>query len=256
MYTFHSTPEQLSISKSGRVMDENPFKNPSNPYPYGPPGGPGSPEPPKEPQPISMPDWKPMDPPSFPAPYVPSGSGMPPGSAIRTVGGAASGDFVLNLIFVGFLWELWVCLYPLPALAGLYTLVYAMRFLRGVLPPSPIIGPGLYAVVLGSLAAAIVLWSLSRLEHVVAHHRSYRIARHLVRLPLLGMVTIVAIQKMQRLPYDPTPSGIAPILKSPTNLAVVLGVMLASHFILWNWKDAREFWHRRLSGAQLRKRGT
>jgi hypothetical protein len=31
--------------------------------------------------------------------------------------------------------------------------------------------------------------------------------------------------------------------------------MIASHFILWNWKWAREFWHHRLVAAQLRKRG-
>jgi hypothetical protein len=31
--------------------------------------------------------------------------------------------------------------------------------------------------------------------------------------------------------------------------------MIASHFILWNSKWAREFWHHRLVAAQLRKRG-
>ena len=237
-------------------MDENPYKNPFNPYPYGPPGGPGSPEPPKEPQPISTPAWQPVAAPAMPQPYVPSGPGMPRGDALRALGSAARGDFGLNLLFCGLLWEVWVCLYPLSALAGLFTLIYGMPFLRGVLPPSPIVGPGLYAVVLGFVAAAVVLWTASRLEHVLARHLPYRLLRHLVRLPLLGLATVITIQKMHGLPYNPTPAGVMPILKSPTNLGIVLAVMIASHFILWNWKRPREFWHRRLVGARLRGRET
>jgi len=63
---------------------------------------------------------------------------------------------------------------------------------------------------------------------------------------------VVAIQEAQGLPYNPTLEGIMPILKTPLYLAIVIGVMIASHFILWNWKKARTFWHRRLAGARLR----
>jgi hypothetical protein len=40
-------------------------------------------------------------------------------------------------------------------------------------------------------------------------------------------------------------------LKDHTNLSIVIGVMVAAHFILWNWKWARAFWHRRLASARL-----
>jgi hypothetical protein len=165
------------------------------------------------------------------------------------------GDLLLNLIFVSIFWEVWICLYPLSALAGLLTLTNAMPFLRGVLPPSPVIGPGLYAVVLGIAAALIVLWNVSRLEHRLARSNVYRIPRHLARIPMLGIATVVAIEKWRGLPYNPTPAAIRWILRTPANLAIVIGVMIGAHF-MWNWRSAREFWHRRLEGARLRKRDT
>jgi len=187
---------------------------------------------------------------------MPSGPGMPLRDAIPFLGRSAAGDFGLNVVFVGVLWEVWICLYPLAALAGLFTLVYAMPFFRQVLPPSPIIGPGLYAVVLGFVAAAVVLWNVSRLEHVLARNGFYRLARHLVRLPIIGMAVVVAIEESHGMSYNPAWPAVSRILKNPTNAGLVLGAMVASHFILWNWKWARDFWHRRLMGAQLRKRGT
>ncbi len=197
----------------------------------------------------------PLPTPSSPIP-VPVGPGMPAGGALPFSRNLAGGDFLLNLVFVGILWEVWVCLYPLSAVAGLLTLLYGMPFLRGVVPESPIIAPGLYAVGLAFVAAAVVLWNLSRLEHLLARSDLYRILRHLVRLPLLGLATVIALESAEGLPYDPTMPGVKRILSTPTNLVIVVGVMIASHFILWNWKWAREFWHRRLAAAQLRKRGT
>lgn len=230
----------------------------SNPYPYFDSHGIGTPNPYSEPAPVYNPP--PFQPVSSPTPVYPASAGpffpSPAGNTRGYPGGAGNlgGDFLLNLIFVGILWQLWICLYPLSALAGLFTLVYAMPYLRGVLPISPIIGPGLYAVVLGCGAALVALWSASRFEQVLARHSLYRIVRHVVRLPLLGMAAVVAIRKAHGLPYDPTLTGITPILKTPANLAIVIGVMIAFHFILWNWKGARDFWHRRLAGARLRSR--
>jgi hypothetical protein len=235
----------------------NPDAN--NPYPYFDSRGIGTPNPYSEPAHVDVPP--PFQPVPSPTPVYPVSTGpfysredMPTGDVPTYPVGAGNlgGDFLLNLIFVGFLWELWICLYPLSALAGLFTLVYALPYLRGVLPVSPIIGPGLYAVVLGCGAALVALWSASRLEQVLARHSLYRIIRHVARLPLLGMAAVVAIQKAHGLPYDPTLTGITPILETPANVAIVIGVMIAFHFILWNWKGARDFWHRRLAGARLR----
>jgi hypothetical protein len=185
---------------------------------------------------------------------VPVGPGMPARDVLPFIGRSAGGDFLLNLIFVGVLWEVWICLYPLSAIAGLLTLLYGMPFLRGVVPASSIIAPGLYAVGLAFIAAAVVLWNVSRLEHVLARTGLYRVLRHLVRLPLVGLATVVALESAQGLPYDPTMQGVRRVLNTPANLVIVVGVMIASHFILWNWKWARGFWHHRLVAAQLRKR--
>jgi len=235
-------------------VGDNPYKNPFNPYPFGPPGGPGSPEPPKDPQQISTPSWLPATTPTpMPSP-VPYGQGVSFGQAVLRLGRSGGGDFFFNLIFVGILWELWVCLYPLSALTGFFTWMYSIPLLRPLLPQMGVTDPGL-CVVAGALAGAVVLWIASRYEHVLARYSAYRIPRHLVRLPLLGFASALAIQKFEGFRYNPTPAGLEPILKVPQNLAVVVGVMIAAHFVLWNWTSAREFWHRRLAGAQLRKRG-
>ena len=128
-------------------------------------------------------------------PSATAGPGMPIADVLPFLGKQARGDFGLNLVFVGVLWEVWICLYPLSALAGLLTLTNGMPLLRSLLPDSPIIGPGLYAVVLGSVAALIVLWNVSRLEHTLARHRAYRVLRHVMRIPLLGLATVVAIEE-------------------------------------------------------------
>ncbi len=226
--------------------------NSSNPYPYFDANGIGTPYPFSEPAPVfSPPPFQPVPPPA-PTDPVSTGSAFPTSNTFPVSPGSRRGDFVLNLIFVGFLWHIWICLYPLSALAGLFTLVYALPFLRSVLPESSIIGPGLYAVVLGCGAALVALWSASRLEEVLARYSVYRIVRHVVRIPLLGMAAVVGIEKAQGLPYDPTLTGITAILRAPVNLAIVIGFMIAWHFILWNWNGARAFWHRRLAGARLR----
>lgn len=166
--------------------------------------------------------------------------------------GPSRPDFLLNLIFVGILWELWICLYPVAFLAGLFTLAVALPFFRAVVPADPVIGQGIVGISLGILAALIALWMVSRLEHKLAKHKVFRVLRHIVRIPLLGLAAIVAIQESNGLSYNPTPDGIAPILRVPMNLAIVVAVMIAAHFILWNWDRARAFWHRRLEGARLR----
>ncbi|MGA2189351.1 MAG: hypothetical protein ABSH33_12535 [Steroidobacteraceae bacterium] len=195
-----------------------------------------------------------MPPASMPPPsYIPNSQRLPAAELPGVIARGIKGDFLLNVIFVGVLWEVWVCLYPLAALAGLYTFVLALPFLRRALPDSPIIGPGLYAVILAPVAALIVLWSVSRLEHVFARNLLFRVIRHGVRLLLLAALTLLVIQKTQGHPYDPSLAEAYRILGSPQNLTIVVAVVIGSHFALWNWRFAREFWHRRLESARLRK---
>jgi hypothetical protein len=69
---------------------------------------------------------------------------------------------------------------------------------------------------------------------------------------MIGWGVALAIQKFMDLPYDVRPAAVLPLLKHHTHLAIVVGAVIASHFILWNWDWPREFWHRRMVGARLR----
>ena len=237
------------------MENSNWHNNPNDPRTWGPPMHPAD---------AQRLDWsenpyRPVSSSSQPQPAgsVPFGSanGMPLSMVIPFLRDVAAGSFIVNVIFVAMLWRVWVCLYPLSALTGAFTFQVATPLLRRVLPPSTVIAPGLFPVAGGIIAALVALWNVSRLEEVLAHNAFYRLGRHLVRLPLLGMATAMVLQRAERRPYDPTLSGVARVLRTPTNLEIVVGVMIASHFILWNWSWGREFWHRRLASAQLRRRG-
>lgn len=180
----------------------------------------------------------------------------PAGEAVSVVAHAFAGDFIFNLIAVGALWPVWVCLYPLSALTGALTFFYAYPFLLRFVPRSLLVGESLPVLIVGFGAAAVVLWNVSRFEHILAANQGFRIARQMVRLPLFGLLAILAIEKAHGVRYNLAWPLVSRILSIPQYLAIVIGAMVAAHFILWNWKSAREFWHRRLMGAQLRRRGT
>ena len=162
----------------------------------------------------------------------------------------------MNLAVVGILWVLWVCLYPLAALAGAFTFYYAVPFLLRLVPRPLLAGFGVSLMVVGLAAAAVVLWIVSRLEHVLAGNRVYRLARHFVRLPLVGLAVILLIERTHGIRYTVALHVVSRILSIPQYFAMVIGSMVVAHFALWNWQWGREFWHERLRGAQLRKRGT
>ena len=228
-----------------------------NPYPWGPHGarqdGPGPPVHPADAQnPSTFTPPPPFQPVTPPAAATPLGGPFTAPSGGLPLAWPARGDFLLNLIFVGIFWEVWVCLYPLSALAGLFTLFYSLPFLRPLLPVSPILGPGLYSVALAIVLGVAVLWTASRLEHRLARSPFYRVPRHLLRLLMTGWAVALMIQKAQGLPYDVRPAAVLPLLKDSTHLGIVIGAVVACHFILWNWRWPREFWHRRLVGARLR----
>ena len=195
--------------------------------------------------------------PMRPVASVPFGDphGMPPAMVPSFIKDVLSGSWIINVIFVGLLWQVWVCLYPFSALAAGFTFAVVTPILRGVLPPTTVILPGLLPVIGGVIAGLVAGWNTCRFEEVLEKNALYRVVRHLVRLPVIGMSTAMALQKAEGFPYDPSPGGIAQVLEVQMNLAIVLGVMIASHFILWHWKWGREFWHHRLSAACLRKRG-
>ncbi|HUB94687.1 MAG TPA: hypothetical protein VL993_02150 [Stellaceae bacterium] len=229
--------------------------NPNDPYPWTGPfsqSGMTTPLHPSEAQKAYLPLFVPPEStpmtsakPVNPGPVF-GGVVMPAG---QTLAGALGVDLLPNLVFVGVLWEVWVCLYPVAALAGFLTFAVVWPLLGAALSE-------LGAAIIAVAAAAVVLWTMSRREHVWARSRLYRIPRHIIRLPLLGLATVALIELWLGLPYRMTPAAIRAILSVPANLALVAAIMVASHFILWNWTWGREFWHRRLVTTRLRKRDT
>ena len=97
-----------------------------NPQPWGPHGArqerPGPPVHPADAQiplrPVEFPTDLPQ--PQRPADSVPFGDphGMPVGMVPSFLKDVLAGSFFINVVFVAILWQVWVCLYPLSALAG------------------------------------------------------------------------------------------------------------------------------------------
>jgi hypothetical protein len=239
-------------------------------YPWGPHGpsydGPPQVTPnPTAPTPVDNSSYTPVGMPAPNAPYVPGysggysgGPGATPGQAAQIIASGAKGDFLLNLVAVGCVWPLWICLYPIAAAAGYFALLFGAGLAIRYVPRDAPINPNLIASAIGIVAGLIVLWNVSRFEHILARFNAYRIPRHAVRLALIAGLAALAIQRFQGIPI----SYMAPnlnfryVFSDPKNIGIVLAVVVASHFILWNWKWARDFWNRRLTAAQLRRRGT
>jgi len=237
-------------------------------YPWGPHGpsygGPPQVTPnPTAPTPVDNSSYTPVGMPAPIAPYVPGytgggysgGPGTTPGQAAQIIVTSGKGDFLLNLALVGCVSPVWACLYPLAAGAGCLALFFVAGVAIRFIPRDAPLNPNLIASSIALFAALVVLWNVSRFEHVLARFNAYRIPRHLVRLGLLGGLAVVSIEWLRGIPLSFAVS--APSFKralfDPTNLGIVLGVVVASHFILWNWKWAHDVWDRRLIAARLRK---
>src|SRR5580704_14766757 len=61
--------------------------------------------------------------------YRGGGGGAATGRWAPAMGRSGVGDFGLNVVIVGFLWEVWACLYPLPAAAAYLSLVIGIVYL-------------------------------------------------------------------------------------------------------------------------------
>ncbi|MGH9747456.1 MAG: hypothetical protein ACRD59_15275 [Candidatus Acidiferrales bacterium] len=237
----------------------------SNYYPWGPHGERVSPfevkpnPTPSTPQPFGPPDFAP------PAanPYRAASTGEYTGNYVGTYtpyGIARLGNFVVSVVVVGFLWQFFVCLYPLPALAAGVTAIYSAGFLVKHFPPDPVFLTSTFLCVLAAYAAGIaVLYFATRIEERLARHAWYRIPRHLVRLALFALMAIFAIERASGIPMlgavelSVISSNIARILRTPDYLIAVFVFVAIMHVMLWKAERLRAFWHRRLAGAGLMK---
>lgn len=153
------------------------------------------------------------------------------------------------------LWPLYVALYPIAGLAAGAAMIAAILLLQGVLPPQPGMPFNVFVWLIAlaaSGAAAVVVTRF--VESRLAQNAAFRIARHVLRLALFGGMTLIVIQKATGIPSDTT-MGVDFIKASatPINLAIVLGVVVGMHFLLWKGEGFRSFWHRRLEAVGARK---
>ncbi|HEY8793681.1 MAG TPA: hypothetical protein VIM15_01965 [Gemmatimonadaceae bacterium] len=213
---------------------------------------------PGTPQPYDSPPLTGYDfPPAAPFGGYDGHSGTDGYGAYGGYGGTASagGGFWL-VAFVIFFWAvphalaLLVVLYPLAtaieigAARGIFLL--AGKFDTGVASTTQIA-----AAIVASL---VLLWPVSHLEQRLANNRAYRIARHVVRLALLGL--LVHRMTITMPSAEPLPQWMHPfrgLFRSPEQLAVTLGAVALWQLLLVNGMGIQTAWHRALEVVRLRR---
>ena len=159
--------------------------------PWGPHGGTGNPH-----------EVRPNPTPSYVPPPWNDGGGWAPaptqggsgGGGGYSGGGYGGGTpyhagFIVSGILLLCVWELWLCLYPLAAVGGIAAAYGAALALLKSIPPQP--GDAIYSMVfLPAAVAGLAAVVLSRIEHRLARLLVYRLARHIVRLGLIALLTV------------------------------------------------------------------
>lgn len=175
--------------------------------------------------------------------------------------GSASGrphpllSVTVSLLMIPLVWMFWICLYPLTAAAALFAGFLTTSMLSRVLTAADEVSVAQLGGVVAGFAAAVIV---SRLEYKLTQDKFLRLARHVVRLILFGLLAIPWFQGVVRnakIAGSSTryifavlshPKILAAQLANPQNLATVLVVIMAMHFLLWKAEKFRAFWHRRL----------
>jgi hypothetical protein len=197
-----------------------------------------------------------------PNPTAQSGPGAQIGAGEGTftpsqyTGGSNIGIIVVNILFslilLAYLWEVFVCLYPLTAFTGIL-LSFIVTPIVAHADPTDLN----FARAVGILSTIIAAYIMIRVEYRLAQMASYRLVRHPLRLLLLGILAIPVLmmiegayvpgsQAMFILSVLSNPARMIRFAFVPMNAAILLAFVVAAHFILWNWRWAREFWHKRL----------
>lgn len=183
------------------------------------------------------------------------------GSAPQTGAGFSGGtdpisaiviNFVMSFFMMAICWEIFVCLYPVTSLAGVLAGMFTIPIFTRMLPPD---GHDV-ALVMGIAVGAVVIGILIRIEYRLSQHLGFRLVRHGLRLALLSLLAIPAIMLGDHTFRMTATSGFYTSIVNnprlllgfftPVNLGIWAGIMVGLHFMLWNWKWARNFWHRRL----------
>jgi hypothetical protein len=167
-------------------------------------------------------------------------------------------NFLFSLLMLAYLWEVFVCLYPLTACTGfLASFIVAPMVARA--DPSDLN----FAQAVGVIAMVVVAYIMIRVEYRLAQLTGYRLARHPARLVLLGILGIPVLMMIEGayVPGSETrfilailsnPARMMRFVANPINAAILIAFVIASHFLLWNWRWAREFWHKRLKAVGMK----
>lgn len=162
-------------------------------------------------------------------------------------------NFILSFFMMAMLWEVFICLYPVTSLAAVLAAYFTIPIFTRMLPPD---GHNV-AMVTGIALGAVVAGVLIRIEYRLAQNTPFRLARHGMRLVLLSLLVIpVMMLGTGSVTLNGTagffttvlnqPSLMLRFFTSPVNLGIWAAIMVAMHFLLWNWSWARRVWHRRL----------
>ena len=207
------------------------------------------------------PERRPYDPMPNPtaasAPVPQFGDGGQPAST-QTGSGGPFLSFAMSLLMAPLVWMFWICLYPLTAAAGFVGGAIVSRLTAPFFPGDANGGMGI-----GVVAGYAVIVIVSRVEYKLAEHARYRSFRHVLRLILFGALAIPWIQAMvfsaggsaetrYIVAMLTSPSLLLPQLLNPTNLAIVVIVVVGLHFLLLKAPWLRDFWHRRLRWLGLK----
>jgi hypothetical protein len=181
--------------------------------------------------------------------YSGGGVGVGGGTAV------APGSWpILSLILVPFVWKLWMCLYPLPALAGFATVFAGAFAFNRFMPPQADSTMRLLATGAPYVLGLAVLIVMSRVDHRIGRYLAYRLPRHIVRLALLALLVIAGIQEAQGIVvYGPWPMANLRALQN-SDIAIVVVVLVAMHFLLWTNNFIRRIWQSRLAAIGLRSK--
>jgi hypothetical protein len=164
-------------------------------------------------------------------------------------------SITVSLLMIPLVWMFWICLYPLTAAAALCTGLVTTSMLSRVLTAADEASVAQLGGVIAGFAAAVIV---SRLEYKLTQNPSLRLARHVVRLILFGLLAIPWFQgvvKNANIAGSSTryifvelsnPKILAAQLANPQNLATIFLVIIVLHFLLWKAEQLRAFWHRRL----------
>jgi hypothetical protein len=173
---------------------------------------------------------------------------------------AIPANIVTSALLMLLVWEAAACLYPMTVIAAIVAGLFTAPMVNLVAPAEL---KGDLGYLMGWLAAVVVAGVVIRLEYRLAKNSGFRIARHAVRMVLLSMWAIPILMLCMGASYPKSTTlfifsvvtslpTMVSFLADPSRLAIWAGFMVGLHFMIWNWKWARQFWHNRLKWIGLK----